>query len=132
LDNLAKNQCGAAEVVSQKAFNFAGIAMRPVMPLIFEVSLAKLVVLFAIPTQKSVGVDGIFRLYMILPYRERVVAVRMRLRSFHYGCSFRVFQRVAAEFSVVGSRSHRAGGEGSYNATKPLSFRKGKGGKPFG
>jgi hypothetical protein len=57
--------------------------MRPVIPLIFEVSLAKLVVPFAIPTQKSVGVDGIFRLYTILPYREGVVAVRMRLRSFH-------------------------------------------------
>jgi hypothetical protein len=49
--------------------------MRPVVPLIFEVSLAKFVVPFAIPTQKSVGVDGIFRLYMILPYRERVIAV---------------------------------------------------------
>ncbi len=83
--------------------------MRPVMPLIFEVSLAKLVVPFAIPTQKSVGVDGIFRLYTILPYRERVVAVRVRLRSFHYGCSFRVFQRVAAEFSVVGPSNHFGG-----------------------
>jgi hypothetical protein len=54
----------------------------------------------------------------------------VRLRSFHYGCSFRVFQRVAAEFSVVGPSNHFGGGEGSYNATIPLSLRKGKGVNP--
>ena len=82
--------------------------MRPVMPLIIEVSLAKFVVLLSVPTQKSVGVDSTCRLHTVLPNCERVVAVRVRLRSFYYGLSARVFQHVGVELFVEGPSSHLA------------------------